>query len=233
MHKYHILTLFFIPMTCFGFTFGNAKTVLADKVYGNKGKTFYCGCDYQKKSIKSKSCGIVTKKHKKRQKRLEWEHVVPAHAFGQSFKQWREHKKFCGKKSKSPRKCARKMNPLFKEMEGDIFNLVPSIGAINALRSNYSFTDGIDKKYEVCPGMKIHNRKVTPPQNIIGDIARIYFYMDETYPGRGVISNSRKKQFLAWHKIDPPDRNECEIYFKKKELAGKQMRLLENSCRKK
>ena len=43
-----------LPLTVGEFDeFGNAKEKLP-KVYGNKAKTFYCNCDYQKKTIKLK-----------------------------------------------------------------------------------------------------------------------------------------------------------------------------------
>ena len=70
-------------------------------------------------------------------------HIVPAHAFGQSFKEWREeHSKCKTKKGKSykGRKCASKINKQFKRMEADLYNLVPAIGEVNGDRSNYSMS---------------------------------------------------------------------------------------------
>ena len=87
------------------------------------------------------SCGYQPKKDPDRAKRLEWEHVVPAEAFGQSFKEWREGNPACvdskGKAFKG-RNCARKMSTQFRYMEADLYNLQPAIGEVNWLRSNYS-----------------------------------------------------------------------------------------------
>lgn len=213
-------------------SFGKAKNLLSSKVYGAKNRSFYCDCEYQKKSIKGKTCKIYTKKHKKRSKRLEWEHVVPAHAFGQSFKEWREPKTFCPKK-RSPRKCAAKKNKLFKEMEGNLHNLVPSVGSINAVRSNYSFAELTSQKLLCEKGVVLDNRKVMPPKNRKGDIARIYFYMDNKYPNRGIISNKNKKLFEAWNKIDPVDEDECYYSKLKAKLQGDENEFVMQSCKKK
>jgi deoxyribonuclease-1 len=219
-------------------TFGEAKAHLR-RIYGNKNKTFYCGCDYQKRSI-SGECQLTFKSYKKRKKRLEWEHVVPAHSFGQSFNSWRDHKKICpakknkkGKlKFKGSRKCAHKKDKLFRFMEADLYNLVPSVGAVNALRSNYSFIEKVDStKIAVCTnGPIISDRKIQPPTRLKGDIARIYQYMDITYPDRGIISKRNKSIFEAWSKSDPVDKDECLIYQKKKNIQKNNNPILEKLC---
>lgn len=214
---------------CFGFSFNKSKTELNKNVYGKKNKTFYCGCSYQAKTIDLKSCEVKTKKHKKRKSRLEWEHIVPAHAFGQSFSEWREHKKVCGKKSKSPRKCARKKNDLFRLMEGDPYNLVPAVGSVNALRSNFSFAE-LTQGEELCSGFFLKERKVMPRNSVKGDIARIYFYMDLKYPNRGIISNKNAKLFEAWSKQDPISPEECKRYQDIKKQFKAENEILAKGC---
>lgn len=163
-------------------------------------------------------------------KRVEWEHIVPAHAFGQSFKEWRDHKKIC--KKKSARKCARKKSSLFNEMEGDPYNLVPAVGSINALRSNYSFAE-LSSGTELCRGgLKLEGRKVMPPNNRKGDVARIYAYMDQKYPGRGIISKKNRKLYEAWQKLDPADAEECNRYLKIKTASKLENIILKKACEK-
>ena len=213
--------------------FRPAKSILKEKVYGHKGETFYCSCKYQKKSIKLKTCHIKTKKYLKRKARLEWEHVVPAHAFGQSFVEWRQHKTYCPK-MKSARKCARKKNKLFKEMEGNLHNLVPSVGSINAVRSNYSFNVIVGEKFELCDGgLKLRGRKVSPPANRRGDVARIYFYMDNKYPKRGIISSKNKKMFKKWNSEDPVDMHECRLEKLKSKYQGDHNLYISKFCKDK
>jgi deoxyribonuclease-1 len=217
-------------------SFSKGKKLLANEVYPKKGKTFYCDCDYNGSSIRPKNCGLQLNKYKKRKYKLEWEHIVPAHAFGQSFEEWRNAKSICPKKKKnsSPRKCARKKNKLFREMEGNIHNLVPSVGSVNALRSNYSFTALKESEIPVCrAGFKIRNKKVSPPDERRGDIARIYMYMNDKYPGRGIISNKNKKLFMAWDKLDPVTQEECHISQLKGKLQKDENKYTINQCRKK
>jgi deoxyribonuclease-1 len=119
-------------------SFNKAKRILLQQVYHNKGKTFYCGCPFEGKEILA--CENYTpKKDSKRARRVEFEHIVAAEHFGQSFKEWRDGHPDCvdskGKSFKG-RNCARKMAIPFRYMESDLYNLVPAIGEINGLRSN-------------------------------------------------------------------------------------------------
>lgn len=84
-------------------------------------------------------------------------------------------------------------------MQADMYNLVPAVGEINALRSNYSFAKipGEKREFGSCD-IEIEDGKVEPPPGVRGDIARIYMYMDWAYPGHGIISRKNKKLFEAW-----------------------------------
>ena len=93
-------------------SFSKSKKLLL-KVYKKHPVTLYCGCTYEGNKPNLSSCGYIPKKNNKRANRIEWEHVVPAHAFGKSFTEWRNGHPKCvkknGKKFKG-RKCAEKMN---------------------------------------------------------------------------------------------------------------------------
>ncbi len=195
-------------------SFRKAKKQLS-ALYQSHKITFYCGCSYQGKNVDHSSCGYIpkrpfTKKGKKNRRayRIEWEHVVPAHAFGKSFKEWRVGDSKCG--GKKGRKCARK-NRQFALMEADMYNLVPAIGEVNSNRSNYSMAiiPGEKRNYGACD-VEIEGRKVEPTEKIRGNIARTYLNMDWAYPGRGVISRKNRKLFDAWNEADPVDVWECK-----------------------
>ncbi len=82
-------------------------------------------------------------------------------------------------------------------MESDLYNIVPAIGEINGLRSNYSFAMIPWEKREFGTGdMEIENRKAEPRPEVRGNIARIYFYMNRAYPGHGIISKSGKRSLI-------------------------------------
>ena len=195
-------------------SFNKAKKRMVEVFAGHE-TTFYCGCSYTGKDIDLASCGYQPKKDAaKLAKRLEWEHVVPAHAFGQAFKEWREgHPDCVDSKGKSfqGRNCARKMVKLFRFMEADLYNLQPAIGEVNGLRSNFSMEmiPGEKREFGACD-VEIENHKVEPRAEIRGDIARTYLYMNQAYPGKGIISRSNQKLFEAWDKLDPVDDWERE-----------------------
>jgi len=110
--------------------FNEAKKI-ALKLHKDHPYTIYCNCKYDGKVIDLKSCGYKVQKDAKRAARLEWEHVVPAEAFGNSFIEWREGTSECIKKGKKfkGRKCAEK-NSEFSRMEADLYNLWPEDGEL-------------------------------------------------------------------------------------------------------
>lgn len=199
--------------------------------------TLYCGCKYHGKVVDLMSCGYKVYKDTRRAARLEWEHVVPAHAFGHSFKEWREGDHRCVKRKKKykGRKCASK-NPEYARMEGDLYNLYPEIGELNQLRSNFSMTDFGENQpltgartFGECKAI-IMDRKFEPMDRAKGVVARIYMYMDMTYPGRGIISNKNQKLFEAWDKLYPVTDGECERAKRIEVLQGNPNPVLEKAC---
>jgi len=189
-------------------SFKQAKK-LAAKIYKDHQTTFYCGCDYNdKKVVKRGKCGYKPRKNAKRGKRIEWEHVVPAHAFGHTRQCWREPESFnrCQKKNGKfyrGRKCCNKVDPVFRAMAADLNNLVPSVGELNGDRSNFRFgmIEGEPRKYGVCDFEVDFKRRIVEPRpEVRGDIARIYFYMEKTY---GVpIGKKQRHLFDLWDKQD-------------------------------
>ena len=96
-------------------------------------------------------------------------------------------------------------------MQSDLYNLVPAIGEIRGLKSNYDYGMIPEEKqgFGDCD-IEIAINKVEPPSEVRGEIARIYFYMDWAYPGYDIISEKNKNLFKAWDKQDPIDTWECE-----------------------
>ena len=93
-------------------SFSKSKKLLL-KVHKDHPFTLYCGCSFKGKKTNLASCGYIPKKDKKRANRIEWEHVVTTHVFGQSFSEWiNGHTKCVRKKSKKfkGRKYTQKMN---------------------------------------------------------------------------------------------------------------------------
>ena len=217
-------------------SFNLAKKILLQQVYHDHRTTFYCASHFgTSKQLEHTLYSPL--KDTSRAYRLEWEHLVPAHAFGQSFAAWREGAPECvdskGKSFKG-RRCAEKVEMLYRYMQSDMHNLVPAIGELNGLRSNYSFAllPGEERRFGVCD-MEIAERKAEPPPEVRGDIARSYFYMDMAYPGRGIVSGKNRKLYEAWDRADPVNGWECERQRRIAELQGNENRYVARACEEK
>ena len=190
-------------------SFSQAKKAIY-RIFRDHARTLYCNCAYSKRRVDHKSCGFVPKRRTKRSQRTEIEHVVPAAAFGRSFSQWRKGHPDCRDNRGHAfhgRNCARKTSVLYRRMEADLYNLMPAIGEVNAERKHYAvgMIPGEQRVFGECD-VEVKNRKVEPRPEIRGDIARIYFYMDWAYPGRGIVSKSRRRMLEAWDRSDPIDQ---------------------------
>ena len=200
-------------------SFSQSKKKLM-KLYLNAGQTqtLYCGCSFNKaKDIDHLSCGYVPRKQtNKRSRRLEWEHVMPAHAFGKNLQCWQ--KKLCTKrngKTYKGRKCCSRISDKFKMMQADMHNLFPSIGEVNGDRSNHPFGDIPDEPrvygqcdFELRKNLGRKGKIAEPTEAIRGDIARAYFYMSSQYD---VLIPGEYKEILSqWNLSDPPDDWEIE-----------------------
>ncbi len=217
--------------------FPTAKRVAAG-LHSARGLTLYCRCRYSGKKIDGASCRYRSARDAKRGQRLEWEHVVPAEAFGQSFLEWREGSPRCqrGKKAYRGRKCAEK-NPEFRRMEGDLYNLFPGVGEVNGLRSNFSMAEvgALGKFAGISFGgcqARIFESKFEPMEFAKGTVARAYLYMDGEYPGRGIISDKNRKLFAVWDSTHPVEPWECELYLKIRKIQGNENPVLATRCGK-
>ncbi len=215
--------------------FNQAKKYLLKNLDLYDNKTVYCSCTINNKSVDLNSCGykVQSKKNSKRAFKIEFEHVVPAEAFGQSFAEWRMGGPAChhNRKSFKGRKCA-VLNPEFAKMESDLYNLFPEIGELNGLRSNYSMAELSESKrnFGGCQ-VKLANRKFEPQDSSKGIVARTYLNFDNRYPGRGIVSNKNRKLFEAWDKMHPITDLECRRW-KVFEKKNRYVHLFANRCTK-
>lgn len=201
------LSLLFSAAHAETLSFSQAKKQLVKLYQSNPdARTFYCGCKINWKGKKgvpdAESCGYSPRKPatssgnaNARATRIEWEHVMPAFWFGHQLQCWQDGGRKACKKDKR-----------FREMEGDLYNLQPTIGELNGDRSNYRFSmiQGETRKYGQCDfEVDFKVKKAEPPPDIRGDIARTYFYMAGRYKLK--LSNSQRQIFGAWNNSDPVD----------------------------
>jgi deoxyribonuclease I len=201
--------------------FRAAKKALAE-LHRDAHTTFYCGCDYriqdkQKDAVGMASCGLAPRKNSRRANDLEWEHIVPFSWFYQgrlcatdSFR-----KANCTSNSgkvKSARKCCAKTDELANRFESDLFNLRPAAGEINGDRSNRRYGEIADefRRYGACDfEVDFANKMAEPPPSVRGNIARVIFYMLETYGLR--LSAEDLAMYQRWHQNDPVDAMELDL----------------------
>lgn len=165
----------------------------------------YCGCAFDQSKRVSPNCGVKSDTYANRIGRIEWEHVVPVSDFG------RQLFRSCYNDSPSGtsgRQHCRDTDPEFARAEGDPWNLIPAIGTLNAVRSNYRFGEvpGEPRAFGVCDFEISEDgagRFVEVPESVKGDVARAYNYMSWRYGYR--IGRSQKSLLEAWAALDPVD----------------------------
>ena len=215
-------------------SFTKAKRIMMREIYRGHQKTFYCGSQYTQGNYVIHNNGYVPKRKSKRARRLEWEHIVRLDSFGHKFSEWRDGHPRCLDSRGRPFKglnCAEKMNIKFRFMQCDLYNLVPSIGEISELRSNYNYgmVPGEKAGFGNCD-IEIAHSEVEPPAEVRGDIARIYFYMDWAYPAYDLIAEEDRKLFKTWDQQDPVDEWECKRAKRIEEIQKNENPFVKKAC---
>ena len=204
-------------------SFYSSKKKLA-KIYVDFPETFYCSCPMN--FIKGKpfpdlqACNYKFRKQLNRASRIEWEHVVPTSRFGNKLPCWKN----------GGRKNCRK-DLVFKRMEADMHNLVPSVGEINGDRSNHQFgvIPGEDQIYGSCDfEINFKERRVEPKESIRGNIARRYLYFAQTYTMP--LSERETTTINNWNDSYPVDEKECQIHSLISNLQGSENPFVKISC---
>ena len=108
----------------------------------------------------------------------------------------------------SREKCERD-DPRAQAMIFDLHNIAPSIGQVNALRSNDRYAELPDdtSDFGACP---IEDKKgaFEPPDCLKGDVARVWLYM--SFRHGVVISPEERDMFEQWSDDDPVSPWESE-----------------------
>ncbi len=158
-------------------------------------------------------------KYVSRGQKVEWEHITPASWFvtvnDEIHNAWFEGHEKCitssGKVYKG-RKCAEKVSPLFNQMEADMYNLVPVIGALNAMRSDKPFAiiDGEEREFGETIDMEITSKEVEVMPSKRGNVARVMLYMNSKYGVQFPDHNNTVEMLKVWIELDPEDEWEIE-----------------------
>ena len=191
-------------------SFSEAKRIAA-KVFVDHKETLYCHCEFDSRHvINLASCGMQSAEDINRARRMEWEHMMAAENFGKHFECWRTP--LCEKNGKlyKGRKCCQKIDPEFRHIEAELYNLWPAVGLVNQTRSNYRF--GIlDEKHDFygCAfSVNKQIRRAEPPDYAKGIVARANLFIAHHYGIR--ISDAQRQLLTAWNQLYPPDAWEKE-----------------------
>lgn len=216
-------------------TFLKAKKVLPgiyyqlDQEFNQTTKTIYCGCDlsYNTKGknvrwrLDLDSCGYEPRKNAERASRIEVEHVMAAHEFGNQLQCWRD----------GGRKKCTSSDKKFNKMEGDLHNLYPAVGEVNGDRGNFQFTDwnGTLTQYGKCDMVvDFKGKRAQPPKESRGMIARAHLYMAQEYGIK--LSKQQRRIYDAWNQQYPADKIECRRNELIKKVQGNENSFVTDSC---
>lgn len=191
--------------------FDRAKVMLRQNVYHDQNVNgamgeLYCGCDWEWTGssggrIDFASCGYEVRAQLTRASRIEWEHIVPAYWLGNQRQCWQE----------GGRQNCVSTDPAFRAMEADMHNLSPSVGEVNADRSNYRFGVLPDEEFRhgACEfKVDFSGRTAEPRNEVKGLVARVHFYMYDRYDLH--MSSQQQRLFMAWDRMYPVSEWELE-----------------------
>lgn len=96
-----------------------------------------------------------------------------------------------------------------------VADLVPVIGELNAERSDrpYGEVEGERREFGACDFEVDRSRRdgpVEPPDNVRGDLARIWLVMAAAYPDGLELTPDERELFERWSASDPVDEWERE-----------------------
>lgn len=165
-------------------------------------------------------------KYVSRGKKIEWEHITPASWFTTVNQEihdaWFIGHVDCNTSSGTVykgRKCASKVSVLFNQMEADMYNLVPAIGSLNAMRSDKPFgiIDGELREFGETIDMEITSDVVEIMPSKRGNVARVMLYMNDKYGVQFPDHNNTIIMLNEWDLSDPEDAWEIQ----KKDILNK------------
>ena len=165
------------------------------QLYKNGGETFYTGVEFKKKTA------LIT-----------YSYVYPASLI-------RDHLD-CG----SNRQCLRK-DETYRKILSDLHNVVPENSNFAFKLKSSVFGELGDSVEPDQYGIKLRMNQVDPTNERKGDIARIIYYMHDTY-GLPMFGNER--ELASWNQLDPPSEAEAIRNDKISDIQGTRNTYVDN-----
>lgn len=195
-------------------------------VYPNEGETFFTGCRWKNRIINLNSCGLSTSfsKYKVRHARLtQIGRVIPPEWLLKKEGVYRPCAIEAKKIRRSPVAYCKKHDDDFLKAYTDMVNLKPVNYVIyQEIKSKPFIHKGKEpnfiKKYTGNKVLSIYKNGIIPDKSIMGDIARIAFYMHWKYKVK--FTKDQKNTFVKWGKQDPISEEEKAINIKIRKIQG-------------
>jgi deoxyribonuclease I len=183
-------------------------------VYRDHPVEAFCGCSFKaNQTVRLEGCGYQNPDDPG-PTAIRWHAIVPFSRFGIYRGCWNDHAAQDASDLSARRYCAR-VDPEFREMEADLYNFLPVIGALGEKRADNPFgtVTGRPPEYGACDFgvMSVMGKSslIQPPKEVRGDIARTYLYMLARY-GKGKdwkikLTPDQKMVLDKWNVEDPVD----------------------------
>jgi|SaaInlV_120m_DNA_3_1039746.scaffolds.fasta_scaffold00815_11 deoxyribonuclease I len=209
-------------------SWGATKAAARDHIYFDDKVTLYCGCEYTPRNNQSggdidlASCSYdaTGMTYQARADVLEWEHVVPASLMpARQFACWSDEVYADANQCSEPgRSCCERTDPEAQKMIFDLHNLAPSVGQVNAQRSNDRYGLVTGETLPLVCDVEFAAGITEPSEGIRGEVARTWLYM---YSQHGLALNSGElAMYLRWSQLDPPEQDEFMRNERIKSLQG-------------
>ena len=187
-------------------SFTTAKKKLK-KILQGTNQSFYCQCPMNYPHVNLKDCSINQDYGLfENDQVLEFDHVYPMAKVKKLLLKRAINVINALCKKKVTRDCLRRNLEFFSYFESDMYNIRAAVKKLNRIKSSMWFKFDLIKlsarSSKRC-NFKLIQDKVSLPNNVKGDVARIMLYIDHHYKMLNPITDEEKNHFIRWSKLDP------------------------------
>ena len=183
--------------------------------------TFFCDCGFNDAGeVFPASCGFSSEASVVR---LAWSPVVPVSRMGRGRECWEAPGNYLECHTRrgllERKKCCRKVDVDFAQMECDLMNLRPVIAALERERGDAAFgeVEGEPREFGRCD-FEVKGEVAEPDASDRGEIARTYLYYEKVWDLK--LSSEERERYERWNAEDPPDAWERERARRIAEIQG-------------
>ncbi len=160
-------------------------------------RSLWCSCEIDRESMRCNDEAALE---------VSYTDIVAIRTYGPTFESWQSGHPDCVRRGQpfSGRRCAARVDPEFKRMSADLYNLAPQITRVSYLERDLR---------PPLPDACIRDRRATtvrPAKSQRGLLARTYLYMNASYPEHIAIDSALRNTLERWHRESAPSASECE-----------------------